>query len=78
MFLRDEKKGTFKEVSVSKLPQSELSGYEISVAVSACSDDSVVLALARAGIMLLGDNVELNFKEYFFHLPDGTDRKSVV
>ena len=72
VFLRDEKKGTFKEVSVSKLPQSELSGYEISVAVSACSDDSVVLALARAGIMLLGDNVELNFKEYFFHLPDGT------
>lgn len=70
-FLRDEKKGTFKEVSVSKLPQSDLSSYEISVAANACSDDSVVLALARAGIMLLGDGVELNFKESFFH-PDGT------
>ena len=72
VFLRDEKKGTFKEVSASKLPKSDLSGYEISVAASACSDDSVLLALARAGIMLLGDDVELNFKECFFHLPDGT------
>lgn len=72
VLLRDEKKGTFKEVSVSKLPKSELSGYEISVAARACSDDSVLLALARAGIMLRGDDVELNFKECFFHLPDGT------
>lgn len=71
VFLRDEKKGTFREVSASKLPKSDLSTYEISVAASACSEDSDFLTLARAGIMLLGDDVELNFKEYFFHLPDG-------
>lgn len=71
VFLRDEKKGIFKEVSTGKLPKSDLSTYEISVAVNACADDSVVLALARAGIMLLGSDVEFNFDEHYFHLPDG-------
>jgi excinuclease ABC subunit A len=72
VFLRDEKNGIFREVSASRLPKSDLSSYEISVAVNACTDDSVVLALAKAGIMLLGDNVELNFDEHYFYLSDGT------
>ncbi|NLC37273.1 MAG: ATP-binding cassette domain-containing protein [Alcaligenaceae bacterium] len=72
VFLRDERKGIFREVSTGRLPKSELSNYEISVAVNDCADDSTVLTLARAGIMLLGDNVELNFDEHYFYLPDGT------
>lgn len=72
VFLRDEKKGIFREMSAGRLPKSELSNYEISVAVNACADDSVVLALARAGIMLLGNDVDLNFDEHYFYLPDGT------
>lgn len=72
VFLRDEKKGSFREVSLGKLPKSDLSNYEVSVAVGACPDDSAVLALAKAGIMLLGDDVELNFDEHYFCLQDGT------
>jgi len=72
VFLRDEKKGLFREVSLSKLPKSELSNYEISVAFDACADDSVVLALTKAGIVLLGDDVELNFDEHYFDHRDGT------
>lgn len=72
VFLRDEKKGSFKEIPLGKLPKSDLSNYEVSVAVDACTNDSVVLALAKAGIMLLGDDVELNFDEHYFYLPDGT------
>lgn len=72
VFLRDEKKGSFKRIPLAKLPKSELSNYEVSVAVDDCADDSVVLALAKAGIMLLGDDVELNFDEHYFYLPDGT------
>jgi len=72
VFLRDEKKGSFKEIPLGKLPKSGLSNYEISVAVDACTNDSVVLALAKAGIMLLGDDVELNFDEHYFYLPEGT------
>jgi excinuclease ABC subunit A len=72
VFLRDEKNGIFTEVSAGRLPKSELSNYEISVAVNACADDSVVMTLAKAGIMLLGDDVQLNFDEHYFYLPDGT------
>jgi len=72
VFLRDEKKGSFKEFPLGKLPKSDLSNYEVSVAVEACTNDSVVLALAKAGIMLLGDDVELNFDEHYFYLPEGT------
>jgi len=71
VFLRDEKNGSFKEVLLSKLPKSDLSNYEVSVAVDACTDDSVVLSLAKAGIMLLGDDIDLNFDEHYFYPPDG-------
>lgn len=72
VFLRDEKKGSFKEIPLGKLPKNDLSNYEVSVAVDACADESVVLALAKAGVMLLGDDVEFNFDEHYFYLPDGT------
>lgn len=72
VFLRDEKKGSFKEIPLGELPKSDLSNYEVSVSVDACTNNSAVLALAKAGIMLLGDDVELNFDEHYFYLPEGT------
>lgn len=72
VFLRDEKKGSFKKITIAKLPKFELSNYEVSVSVDDCADDSAVLALAKAGILLLGNEVELNFDQHYFHLPDGT------
>lgn len=72
VFLRDEKKENFREVVVTKLPKTNLSSYEVSVALDACPDDEVALNLASEGIMLLGNNVDLNFENYYFYLPDGT------
>ncbi|WP_165833309.1 ATP-binding cassette domain-containing protein [Azospira sp. I13] len=71
VFLRDEKKGARREIPLTKLPRAGLSNYEISVPLDACADDSTVLKLAKEGVMLLGDEVELNFDEHYFYLPDG-------
>lgn len=71
VFLRDEKKGSFKAVPLGKLPEFDLSNYEVSIAIDACTNDSVALSLAKAGIMLLGDDIELNFDEHYFYLPEG-------
>ena len=72
IYLRDEKKGVFRQVSIFKLPIHGLSDYELMVDLDSCSTDDVVTELAPAGVLLLGDDIELNFKEYYFSLPDGT------
>lgn len=72
VFLRDERRGTVREVALGKLPKTSLANFEISVAVDDCADDLMIADLARSGILLFGEGVDLNFDEYFFHLPDGT------
>lgn len=71
VLLRDEKRGTFKEVTLTKLPKTDLSNYEISVPIEACLNDCVVGELSKSGVVLLGPSIDLNFDEYYFHLPDG-------
>lgn len=72
VYCRDERKGMFRQVLISKLPSGDLSNYELLVGLDSCSSDNVVAKLAKFGVVLLGEDVELNFNEYYFYLPDGT------
>lgn len=72
IYCRDEKKTVFRQIPTSKIPTNGLSDYELLVDLDVCSTDSAVTDIAAAGILLLGDDVELNFNEHYFFLPDGT------
>ena len=71
VYSRNEK-GMFRQISVSKLAKVGLSEFELLVDLDLCLNEFVVTELSRSGVLLLGENIDINFNDYYFSLSDGT------
>lgn len=70
--IRNEKTEKIRRVSISNLPSTNLSNYEILVDLENLNDDNIIRSLSRSGILLVDRELELNFDEHYFSLENGT------
>lgn len=68
---RDEAKSASRLIAVSKFASIKLEKYQILIEIADYKDYQSISKLAKQGIMLIGDGVELNFNEYWFSFIDG-------
>lgn len=68
---RDEIKSTSRLIAVSKLGSIKLENYQILIDIADNKDHQSIAKLARQGILLVGEGMELNFNEHWFSLVDG-------